>query len=149
MSRIWWNWLQVWCWAALAFGALLLTAAIPSVDGAVRAVFVLFSGDPETAAVFEHSAVRFGLGLQGALTIGWVLTIFPLMEAAKTTGAPTWRALTVAVLVWYVIDSAVSVATGFWLNAISNTVFLVAFMAPIWASGVLTAQGRGSGFVRA
>lgn len=137
MSRLWSNWLVVWCWGVLAFGALLSTAAIPALDGFMRQLFTLFATDPATANAFDQNAVRFGLGLQGALTIGWSLTMFALIDAAKTIGAPAWRALTLSLLAWYAIDSAISVATGFWPNAISNTALMIAYAIPILASGVL------------
>ena len=41
MARPWSVWILVWCWGVIAFGAFLVTAAIPGMDGAARAVFVL------------------------------------------------------------------------------------------------------------
>lgn len=140
MSRFWTNWLVIWCWGVLAFGVLLSTAAIPAIDGLVRYLFSLFAANPANAAnaaAFDQPAVRFGLGLQGALTIGWSLTMFALIDAAKTIGAPAWRALTLSLLAWYAIDSAISVATGFWPNAISNTALMIAYAIPILASDAL------------
>lgn len=137
MAQVWSNWLWVWCWGVLAFGVLLVTAAIPGVDGPMRALFGLFAGNSEIAATFDLAAVRFGLGLQGALSIGWAMTMFGMLQAAKVVGAPVWRSLTFALLAWYVIDSAISVATGFWLNAVSNTALMVAYLIPVLASSVL------------
>jgi len=125
--------MQVWCWGVFAFGVLLTTAAIPPIDGLVRTLYTLFSGGGENAAAFATDPVRFGLGLQGALTIGWALTLM----AAIRTSAPIWRELTLALVVWYVIDSAISVSTGFGLNAVSNTLLMVAYLIPVLASGAL------------
>lgn len=138
MSRLWSNWLLVWCWGVMAFGALLMTAAIPALDGLLRQLFALFAPDPASANMFDQPAVRFGLGLQGALTLGWALSMRALMDAAKTTGAPAWRALTVSLLAWYILDNAISIATGFWLNALSNTALMIAFAVPLLASGALS-----------
>jgi hypothetical protein len=136
MAQPWSTWIVVWCWGVMAFGALLVTGAIPVVDGAARALFVLFSGDPATADVFDHPAVRFGIGIQGALTLGWGLTMLALVQTPSVS-AREWRMLSLALMAWYVIDSAISVSTGFWLNAVSNTVLIVAFLIPVLASGVL------------
>jgi len=38
---------------------------------------------------------------------------------------------------WYVIDSILSITTGFGLNAAPNTVFMAAFLLPVIRSGVL------------
>jgi hypothetical protein len=40
-------------------------------------------------------------------------------------------------VVWYVVDSALSVATGFPLTRRRNTLILAAFLAPVLGSGVL------------
>ncbi len=133
MHGLWATWIRVWCWGVLAFGVVLATVAVPPLDGLVRALYSLFSGGGENAAAFDTNAMRFGLGLQGALTMGWALTFL----AAIRTGAPIWRELTAAVLIWYVVDSAISVSTGFALNAVSNTVLTIAFLVPVMASGVL------------
>ena len=108
----------------------------------MRVLFGLFAGNPETAATFDLPAVRFGLGLPGALTIGWALTMFAMIDAAQAGGARIWRSLTGALLVWYVIDSAISVRTGFALNAASNTLLMASFLIPVLASGVLRGQAR-------
>lgn len=137
MQGLWAAWMRVWCWGIFAFGVLLATAAIPPIDGVVRILYTLFSGGGENAAAFATNPVRFGLGLQGALTIGWALTLM----AAIRTGAPIWRELTLALVLWYVIDSAISLSTGFALNAVSNTVLMVAYFVPVLASGVLKQRG--------
>ena len=133
MQGVWATWMKVWCWGVIVFGVVLATAAVPPADGLVRTLYTLFSGGGENAAAFDTNAMRFGLGLQGALTMGWGLTLL----AAIRAGAPIWRELTAAVLVWYVVDSAISVSTGFALNAVSNTVLTIAFLIPVMASGVL------------
>jgi hypothetical protein len=140
MSGLWAVWMKVWCWGVLGFGVLLVTAAVPPLDGLIRTLFALFSTDPANPAAFDLQAVRFGLGLQGALTIGWALTMMALVRAAETLGAPVWRALTFALLIWYAIDSAISVATGMGFNAISNTLLVIAYLVPVLASGALKAE---------
>jgi hypothetical protein len=137
MTRFWSSWLLVWCWGVLAFGALLVTAGMPGLDAAARTLFVIFSGDPANTQTFDLPAVRFGLGLQGALTIGWAMTMLAMRKAAATLGAPAWRALTAALVVWYVLDSAISISTGFWLNAVSNTALMIAYLIPVLASSAM------------
>ena len=133
MRGFWASWMRVWCWGVFAFGVLLTTAAIPPIDGLVEVLYTLFSGGGENAEAFATNPVRFGLGLQGALTIGWALTLM----AAIRTGAPVWRELTLALALWYVVDSAISVSTGFALNAVSNTALMIAYLTPVLASGAL------------
>lgn len=136
MKSVWSTWILLWCWGVVAFGIVLVTIAIPGLDGPARALLVVFSGDPATADVVGLPAVKFGIGIQGALSIGWGLTALAFVQTPGI-GARQWQAITFAIFLWYVIDSAISVATGFWINAVSNTVILAAFLIPVLASGAL------------
>ncbi|MBY0568908.1 MAG: hypothetical protein K2P70_16450 [Hyphomonadaceae bacterium] len=140
MSKFWTGWLNVWCAVVLAFGAFLALAAVPALDGGVRLVLSLFSGGSVPPEALDQPIVRFGIGLQGALTLGWGLTMMALIDAAKTLGAPMWRKLTIALVVWYVVDSAISIVTGLTLNAGSNTVLMAGYLIPVLVSGVLRDQ---------
>lgn len=136
MVGFWKNWMTVWCWGVLAFGAVLVLAAVPALDSAPRWVLGLLGGDP---AMLDQAAFRFAFGLQGALTLGWGMTMIAMIRIAHTGGASVWRALTASFLTWYVIDSLISLSTGFPLNAVSNSLLAAGYMAPVLASGVLRA----------
>ncbi len=133
MSGFWKTWMRVWCWAVLAFGAVLVLAAVPALDAAPRLVLGLVGGDP---LLLDLPTMRFAFGLMGALTLGWGLSMIAMVALAHTHGAPVWRSLTASVLVWYVIDSAISVLTGFPLNAVSNTLLTVGYLIPVLVTGV-------------
>lgn len=137
MNGFWKTWMRVWCWGVLAFGAVLVLAAVPALDAAPRFVLGLLGGDPAREALLDQTEMRFAFGLQGALTLGWGLTMVAMIGLAHDAGAPVWRSLTVSLLVWYGIDSLISISTGFPLNAVSNTLLTVGYLAPVLASGVL------------
>ncbi len=136
MKSLWSTWISLWCWGVVAFGILLVAIAVPGIDGPARALLVMFSGDPATADIVGLPAVKFGIGIQGALCIGWGLTTLAFVRTPGI-GAGQWQAITVAIFAWYVIDSAISVATGFWINAVSNTILFAAFLIPVIGSGAL------------
>lgn len=136
MTPFWKLWLRLWCFGVGVFGVVLAAAAFPALDGPTRLFYDLVHWPLDGASSFGES-VRFTCGILGAVTIGWAITIFALIDAADTIGARAWRGLTSAVVVWYVIDSFISVAAGVPGNAVSNTVFLVTYLIPILASGVL------------
>lgn len=133
MNGFWKTWMRVWCWAVLAFGAVLALAAVPALDAAPRLVMGLIGGDP---ALLNQPAMRFAFGLMGALTLGWGVAMLAMVGLAHTHGAAVWRSLTASVLVWYVIDSAISVATGFPLNAVSNTLLTAGYLIPVLVTRV-------------
>jgi len=136
--------MTVWCWTVLVFGAVLALVATPATDGAARLVFAMISRDPASDTLLAQPAMRFAMGLQGALTIGWSLTFFGMVRAADLGGAPVWRSMTVALAAWFLIDSAISIMTGYPLNAVSNTVLIAAYLVPVLGSGVLSPRTPGS-----
>ncbi|MBI1399727.1 hypothetical protein [Hyphomonas sp.] len=139
MAGLWKNWITVWCWAVIVFGAVLAAAGLPATDGVARVLFGVVGGLPADPAMFEPTGMRFAVALMGAVTLGWGFTILFLLPAIHAAGAPAWKGLTAAILIWFVIDSAFSVATGFALNAVSNTGLLIAYLVPVLASGALKA----------
>jgi hypothetical protein len=137
MSGFWRNWLNVWSVVVVIFGLVLAGAGLEATDSAAEMLFG-FMGPPGGFDWTPH--LRFATALMGAVTLGWGLTFFAAFGAAHRLGdaaGSVWRMLTVAAVVWFVVDSALSVATGFWLNAVSNTFLMTGYLIPVLASGVL------------
>jgi len=138
VSAFWRSWMTVWCWVVVVFGVVLLGAAFEATSGPLRMLFAILDGPGEPS--FD-AHLRFTIGLMGAVTLGWGLTLFATVNAAHELGeraAPVWRMLTASVIAWYVIDSTISIATGFALNAASNTVLTLGYLAPVMMTGVMT-----------
>lgn len=137
MPAFWRGWLNVWGWVVIVFGLVLAGGGLDPTDGPVEILYgILGSG-----AAFDWTPhLRFSVALMGAVTMGWGLTFLATFMAAHRLGdqaAPVWRLATGGVLVWFVVDSALSVATGFWLNAVSNTGLLIGYLVPLLATGAL------------
>lgn len=138
----WKTWMLVWCWGVIVFGAVLAAGGLPGTDGAVRFLYGLLGGLSPGALQMDAPGMRFSTALMGAVTIGWGLTILFLLPAIHAAGAPAWRGLTAALVIWYVIDGALSAATGFALNIVPNTALAIAYLVPVMASGALRSAGR-------
>jgi hypothetical protein len=136
MSAFWKNWLTLWCIGAGLFGAVLYLAGFPATTWATDQ-FLHLIGNPWPANPGKH--LHFAFGLMGAITIGWMITFHTLVRAAwsldQATARPLWRGAALSIVVWYVIDGYVSIATGFPLNVVSNTVLAGAILWPIWQQG--------------
>ena len=141
MHGFWKSWMTAWCYAMLALGVSLAGMAFPQSDGVGRAFYALVDGGVLAEDAFDAPGMRFSIALLGAVTIGWGLTTLGAVRTSQPGGA-MWRWLTGAIVTWYAIDSALSVATGFPLNALSNTVFVATYLAPVIGSGVLGASHR-------
>lgn len=131
------SFLRAWCWGVGLFGLVLIGGAFPATEGPTLALYDLFDG--ARTPVFGPE-MRFTLGILGAVTMGWAVTLYAAIKAGAERGAqggPIWRLTALGVASWYVVDSALSIATGYPLNAVSNTVLAGAFLIPVWRSGVL------------
>jgi hypothetical protein len=138
MSKFWQNWLSVWAIFVAFFGLVLAAGAFEASDGLSRTLFTLFGNPlPETPDALH----RFAIGLMGAVTMGWGLTFFAAFKALNgldaKTAAPMWRFILFASLIWYIVDSSISCATGYTMNAASNTLVMIGLLIPVLKSGVL------------
>jgi len=119
MTRTFWeNCLHVWVWMTIGFGLLFAGAGMPGLDGGAV-----------DASAFDASGMRISVSLVGAVMLGWGCAMLAVWRACGADVA-VWRGLSRAVLIWYVVDSALSVATGFPINALSNTAFVALFLVP-------------------
>jgi hypothetical protein len=134
--------MTAWCWAVAGLGVLLMGAAFEATSGATRLLFAILNG-PEPLDL--SAQMRFSEAVLGAVTLGWGLTLMAAIQGANLLGErgrPVWWMIVVSVVVWWVVDCALSMATGYGMNVAPNTIFLAAFLLPILRSGVL---GRGAG----
>lgn len=138
MTGVWKTWINLWCLAVGGFGLVLTFGAYPPTDAPTRLIFDLLDG-PRELVMTDH--LRFSLAVMGPVTLGWCITLFAAVQAAAhldhDNARPVWRLLALATLTWAVIDSILSVATGFWPNLIPNAIYTIAFFIPVLASGVL------------
>ncbi|NBB17262.1 hypothetical protein GVN21_18015 [Caulobacter sp. SLTY] len=139
MSTFWKNWLMAWCGGVALFGVVLTTGAFPATDGLMRWLLGVLGGAPAEMT----PPLRFALAVMGPVSIGWALTFAAAFRAAimlGDAGAPVWRLTTAGVLVWFVVDSSLSVATGFGLNVAPNVVLLAGYLLPLIRTGVLSGR---------
>jgi hypothetical protein len=138
MSKVWQNTFSAWAIFVALFGLVLAGGAFAATDSLTAAVFSLF-GNPLPADIDSHH--RFAIGLMGAVTLGWGLTFYGAFKALfalePAKAAPIWRYLLGVSLLWYVVDSGISIATGFWMNAVSNTIVMVLFLILLVKSGAM------------
>lgn len=137
MSGIWRTWLNVWAGAVVVFGIVLAGGGLAATDLPVTLLLNLLGGG---AAVEWTGHLRFSVALMGAVTIGWGFTFAAAFMAGHRLGdgaAPVWRMITIAVAIWFVVDGALSIATGFALNVAPNAVLLAGYLIPLLATGAL------------
>lgn len=140
MTRNFWEqWLHAWIWLTIGFGALFCGAAMPGLDAGVALFYNIVSGGTFEASGFDAPGMRISVSLVGAVVLGWGLCLLAVYRASGTDLA-VWRGLARATMAWYVIDSALSIITGFPLNALSNTLFIALFLVPALKLGFFSRE---------
>lgn len=133
-SSFWVRWLQAVAVGVIAFGLLLVLA-----PGLARQGFsLLVYADTAGIDAFGDTAVRY-VGLThaviGGLMVGWGTAMLYAVRVLFARGrAEGWTLITLSITAWYLPDTAYSLLSGFWQNAVLNTVFLTLFVLPLWAT---------------
>lgn len=135
MKPLWKTWLVVWALGTVVFGLVLAGAGDSAIDGGARFVYRLLGGP---AALDLNPVLRFSIGLMGAVSFGWGVTVLALAWQGERAGGPAvWRAVALGFGLWFVLDSAISIHTGMPLNAVSNTLIVLAGLPPLLGGGLL------------
>ena len=139
--NFWWRWLIAADMGVILFGVMLVLFPALARQGFSLMVF----SDPAAIDGFPQQAVKYitlSHAVMGAVMIGWgvsmLYTLFTQFRAGAWTG---WVNITTALTLWFIPDTAASLATGFWQNAVLNTVFILLFAIPL-AGTYLTIRSK-------
>jgi hypothetical protein len=130
MTRGFWEQaLHIWCWQVAGFGLLFAAGGLAGADAGAGLYYWVVSGGQLDAGAFDAPGLRSTLGVMGGLMFGWGVSLIAVYRAVGAD-ARVWRALGWGVLGWFVVDSALSLATGLPGNVVANTLFLFQFLVP-------------------
>jgi hypothetical protein len=140
-ARFWIHWLSAAAVGVMLFGLALVLAP----DLARQGFSLLVYASPAELDTFGAEPVRY-IGLAhaviGGVMVGWgaalLLVTRQLLAQGQRIG---WTVIAVSIVAWYAPDTAYSLLSGYWQNAVLNTVFLALFAVPLWAT-------RGPGQVK-
>jgi hypothetical protein len=130
---LWVNWLTYTAEFTVLFGLFMVLA-----PGLTQQAFgLLIFQDPEHFAAFHSQAtayIELAHAVMGSVMVGWGALMFMLVRKLNAKDAKeTCRMIAVSVLLWYVPDTAFSLYSGFWQNAVLNTGFAVLYAVPLVA----------------
>lgn len=82
-------------------------------------------------------------GVLGAVMFGWGLSMLLALRGPFRRGeAIGWQLIALPLVAWFVPDTAFSLYTGFWQNAVLNTGFALLFAVPLIATRRVFLQGH-------
>lgn len=141
MSLFWQAWFQFWLVSMIVFALVVAGGALPATEAPLRIGLALTSMGPPTDLT---PAGRFMIGILGGVFLGWMVMFALVLRQATAmgrAGRPLWLASTAGMLAWFALDSTLSVATGFGLNLVPNTLALATFLIGVVGSRVLARDG--------
>jgi hypothetical protein len=132
--RFWWYWLVIVTCGLTIFG-LSLVILPDFMHSVFNAIFFSTSQAQTTFSEVANSYMKFLYGVLGAVLIGWSMTLFFILAGPFRRGqSEAWYTITGSILIWFMLDTPFSLSTGFWQNAVLNTMFFVFFVIPLAAT---------------
>lgn len=133
-ARFWVRWLVVASAIVIGFGASMVLA-----PGPTRQLFgLLLFASPDGVNDLAGPAVAYVSlvhAILGATMVGWgVLLLLVVLGPFRRGSAEAWRMLATSLAAWFVPDTAFSLASGFWPNAVLNAGFVALFAVPLLAT---------------
>ena len=124
--------LKVIGYLSIAFALAIAGAAWPPTSGVFNFLFDMVDWPVDGAATVVSAQTRLLAAISGGVFASWsVLLILVVAPAVARGDDNIRRAALIAIVVWFVIDSAGSLAAGFATNAAFNAVYLVTLLAPL------------------
>ncbi len=134
IAGLWLVWLLVACTGGALFGLGLIF--LPTETGTLFSF--LYLGAADAHLEFGETGVRyvaFAFGVLGAVMVGWMALMVGIILGPFRRCEPwSWNILAGPLVIWFILDTGHSIASGFWQNAIVNVAFLVSFMVPLMAT---------------
>ncbi len=133
-AHFWWLWLVVVSGGVVAAGLVMVLA-----PGLTRRLFsLLVFAAPQTIDGFGALPARYialAHGVLGAVMVGWGVALLAILFGPFRRGSrEAWVTVTVSLAAWFVTDTSLSLATGFWQNAVLNVVLAILFAVPLAAT---------------
>jgi len=133
-AKFWTNWLLLVAAGVMAFGLALVVAPALTRQGFSLLVYA----SPAQIDAFGHEQVRYislTHAVIGGVMVGWGAALLYVTRALFAKGhGEGWYVIALSVAAWFVPDTAYSIISGFWQNAVLNTGFLALFALPLWAT---------------
>lgn len=133
-STFWLRWLKAVTLGVMAVGLVLVLA-----PGLTRQGFsLLVYADTERITTFGAEAVAYIAlvhAVLGGVMFGWGVALLFVIRGLFARGAREgWQIVAVSVAAWFVPDTAFSLWSGFWQNALLNVTFIIFFTLPLAAT---------------
>ena len=126
-------WLKISAIVIASFGPVAFLATMPEYSEVARFSLDVLVWPVDGQQSYEGPTMHFVSALLGGFLFGWGVMIWCLsvwVYDAEPEGVR--KSLLVGALAWFFLDSAGSIASGAWQNAVWNILVLLMIVGPMW-----------------
>lgn len=130
--RLWWYWLLFSSLGVMVFGLIMIL--LPELTRSFFSLLI-YSKEDMIDRFGQQPVAYISLvhGVLGAVMFGWGTTLLLIiLGPLKRKSQESWKIILVSLIAWFVPDTVFSIYTGFWQNAVFNSIFLVLFLIPLY-----------------
>ena len=133
-SSVWINWLLAVAVGVVAFGLVLVL--LPSLTRQGFSLLVYASAERIDEFGIEPARyISLAHAVLGGVMVGWGSALFYITRTLLARGSRiAWNLVALSDLAWFIPDTSYSLLSGYWQNALLNTVFLILFAVPLLAT---------------
>lgn len=126
-------WLKITAVVIGSFAPVMLLGSMEATSWPMQMTIDLLGAPLDGLPVYGDPASRFISAILGGVILGWGVSIW-LLQAWVYDAAPEGvrRTVLVALLSWFVVDSAGSILSGHASNALFNIAILAVAVGPMW-----------------
>ncbi|MGB5723092.1 MAG: hypothetical protein WBM39_01650 [Parasphingorhabdus sp.] len=126
------NWLRVVAIGSMLTGIVMAVGSVSDPTGVMSLFFGLVSSGDSGIGGIATPEAKLALAVAGGVFAGFAaMFLFIVAPAVKAGDAGVRRGVIISLIIWYVIDSGASVASGNAANAVANTGMLLLFILPL------------------
>jgi hypothetical protein len=128
----WFGWLRITIIFVIILGAILAITApfltLNILDNKINTVFFSDGIPGESAEMMR----KWLIAVSGAVMLGWGCSMLFIVEKAlRYSEKWAWRSMFYPIIIWYVLDSLVSMYFGAIFNAVINSIIFLQLLAPL------------------
>ncbi len=127
------RWLKLACLSVIGFGLLGVLATVLALSGATRFFIDLAFWPVDGTPGLPTPESNLLWAILNGILIGWGVLLWQVTTKVYANTPDLGRTMILtSVGIWFVVDSAGSIAVGAPVNALMNTTFLLLFFIPLW-----------------
>ena len=127
------RWLKFASLSVIGFGLLGVLATVPALSGVTRVFIDLAFWPVDGVPGLPTPESKLLWAILNGIVIGWGVLLWQVTTKVYVNHPDVGRGMILtSVGIWFVVDSAGSVAAGASVNALMNITFLLMFFIPLW-----------------